>query len=592
MKKKIKLGFLALSLGAVVATLAVTTTSGNLFNRSDAGSDEVWNHYIGVKATMENRGIKEYWVSCSTHVTQFEAPLSGTIMDKGAPSLDFINSLTDNDERLIMPFHRIYDFEDGVIPECIIANNIVTGALITTDGGVEGSKALEVTVKAGDFKFGFDKDYLDAAFASNAVKAVAFDAKSTVASENWRYDTPQGEPSASASQPYEAYSSGNAGVATTWKTFFFTRKMYNSWVDNVSYMIKGSTGVATITIDNVRPVTYDIYDNITQFGFESNCMKSSSSSTFEALRGASANAITVSGAGLVADSWGYAYDKKTEGNRSMKFTKQSGYLALSLNTSIINTIPGDYVVFDLYTTSAFNSKTDNLGMATGMNGVVDNEKQIPGNKWITLTFKKNCSGTGDITTDGRFLILQGSTACDVYLDNIRGIDKLDDLETAYAFNAGQYGYALDYKTETTETAGGTIRDTNKNYTFLVNGGCCAKTEVTTEKSSTGNKSVKYTWSGKGYCAMFINPLLLNMVLPKGFSVSFDIWASKSFTGGTFMGNAVNSHIGEWTTVTIDASNFEYDATKGNYNGRFSTANYNEAGVFYVDNFQLIAPQAE
>lgn len=485
----------------------------------------------------------------------------------------------------------IIDFEDSIIPTSFVNNNIVSEVKITNDG-VEGSKSLEISVKAGDFKFGLDKNHLDLLFKDNEVAAVAFDAKASKASQNWRYDTPQGEPSASASQPYEDYEVG-AGIATSYKTFYFTRKMYNSWVENESYMVKGALdGVEKVYVDNFRTVDYDIYNNKKQYGFETNTLKKTAANAVSVRIGSGKQAMSISGAGVVEDSWSYSYDNKTEGNRSIKFKKQSGYLAIYLDTSIISQIPGDYVVFDLFTTVGFNSTDDNKGMSTGQSGVINNQKPTPNSKWFTLSFKKfkSESDKGDITSDGRLLQIQGSPACDVYIDNIRGIDAIDGFESAYAFKAGEYGYGLDYKTEHTEAAGNTIRDVNKNYSFMVNSGACTNAEISMDNVLNGHKSIKYTFSAKKYCALFINPQLLDIYLPKGFSISFDIFSSTSFTGGTLMGNAVNSHIGEWTTVTLTEENFER-ASSGNliYNGRFSQANFNDAGYFYIDNLRLVPP---
>ena len=72
-------------------------------------SDEVWNHYTGVDATLEKKGIKEYWVNCTTHESVFSAPASDHIVDMGAPSESFINSLPDNDPRLLARYLKGID---------------------------------------------------------------------------------------------------------------------------------------------------------------------------------------------------------------------------------------------------------------------------------------------------------------------------------------------------------------------------------------------------------------------------------------------------------------------------------------------------
>ncbi|MCQ3035616.1 MAG: hypothetical protein MJ248_05340, partial [Bacilli bacterium] len=570
MKNK-KLLTLGLSLCTVSAIAALAAVGGGrtIFRHTNALADEVWSHYLAVNPTFDTNGSKEYWISCSTHEVRFTAPSDVTIEDKGAPSQAFVDGLADDDARLIKAYSRVYAFEDGVVPTFFTSNSVVASASIGATSGVEGSKCLEVSVKAGDFEFGFDKNYLDAAFANSWVKAVAFDAKATAASQNWRTGATGGE--VGSKQPFEGYHT-DSGITTSWKTFYFTRAMYENWS---AQMIRGSTGAGTVYIDNVRPVDYDIYSNCGRFGFESNGFKGSSfaeGSTEISVRfGNNVQGLSISGAGVVNSSWSYDYNIKSEGNRSIKYTKQSGYTALYLNKSIINAIPGDYVLIDMYSTTGINSYDNNKGICTGMNGAFN--KQTPGNKWFTIVLNK----TNDITSDGRTLQIQGGAAGDIYFDNIRGASKLDEVETGYAFKAGQYGYYLDYKTDTTETAGNTIRDVNKNYTFMVNGANLVSAEVTSEKvSSHSNRSVKFTYSGKGYCALLINPNLLNDYLPKGYTISFDLYVNGSFTGGTAWGNIANKCMGKWGTVTLTEDMFEKNSSNV-YNGRFFANNFNEAG---------------
>ncbi len=582
--KKEKLILTALVSSAVLC-VALSFTGKFSTNALYADTEEQWSHYSAVADGLNRDGIKEYWVSCTSHEHQFTAPTVSAehIVDKGAPTQDFIDSLPLSDDRLVPTSYRtLYDFENGLVPSVLVGNSLVKIPVISDTDGVDGSKCLDVPVRSGDFMFGLSKDCLDLIFEDTSVNAIAFDAKSTVASQNWRYGTPGGPNG--ATQPFEHYANGD-GINTNWKTFYFTRDMYDAWTDG-SYMIKGSTGDAHIYIDNVRTTDTDLYTHRKSYGFETSGV-TDASDTSGKIRVPYSNKVLfkAEGAGVVANSGSMDYSIKSEGNRSFHFTKQNGYIAVYMETSIVNAIPGDYVLLDMYSTVGINSYDNNKGITDGSNGAFN--RQTPANKWFTLVLNKSTQ----ITNDGRILTLSGSAAGDIYFDNIRGLGSLDDFETAYAFKAGQYGYALDYKTDVTEAAGGTIRDTNKNYTFLVNGAGCSGAEITTEKASSGHHSLKISWSAKGYCALSINPNLLNTYLPAGFSVSFDIWVSGSFTGGTFIGNAVNNHVGSWTTVTLEASNFEYDSGKNSYNGRFSTANYNQAGEFYLDNFKLIAPAA-
>lgn len=106
MKKVHLKSLLFMAIGSMVVSFsAVIMAKGEKNNHLEASVEqEVWNHYSMVAPTETERGIKEYWVSCSSHSYSFFAPKSGIVYDKGAPSLEFINSLGENDNRLYLPY--------------------------------------------------------------------------------------------------------------------------------------------------------------------------------------------------------------------------------------------------------------------------------------------------------------------------------------------------------------------------------------------------------------------------------------------------------------------------------------------------------
>lgn len=564
------------------ATISSSDLSSRFLNLR-ASNTTRWSHYSRIDPSFTDYGCNEYWISCgANHERQFTKPeIDDELIDeKGQPSNEFYASLTPGDGYYLEPYRYLYDFEDGVIP-ALDKNQFVRSVSVSSTDGVEGSKCLKFTVANNDFQFGLPKSFFDGVFSDPDIVSVQFDAKASSASQNFRYNT-QYLVGGNPSQPFEDYAAG-AGITTDWKTFYFTRDMYNYW-DASSYMIKGTIGGGDVYIDNVKTSTKDPYSHVTSLGFETNTVidktATSTLNTLSVRIGVNVQSMEVSGAGVVTNSYGYSYSIKSEGNRSFYFTKQSGYLAVYLNRNIVNSIPGDYVLIDMYSTTGFNSYDNNKGITDGQNNPFN--RATIGNNWFTLVLNK----ANGITTDGRILTMSGSAAGTVYFDNIRGIGAVDNFESAYGFNAGQYGYVLDYKTETTESAGNTIRDKNKNYSIMINGANLTKVEITSEKANGGHYSAKFTYSAKGYCAMFINPNLLNTYLPMGYSVAFDIWASASFTSGQLAG--VSVPVGQWTTVTLTADKFEGHST-GSYNGRFSTASFNDAGTFYIDNLRLIAP---
>ena len=179
MKKKTNLLFVGTSL-LVVAAAAGTAFSTLKMSGVWGTDDTVWNHYSAVAASLGVRGIKEYWVSCDDHSHQFTAPISEHIVNKGAPSREFIDSLDVEDDRLI-EYKRYYDFSDRHLPSFITPNRNVS-AVVAENGRVE------ISVTANDYGVNIGKEYLDIVFADPNVDAIAFDAFSPdEATSNFRH---------------------------------------------------------------------------------------------------------------------------------------------------------------------------------------------------------------------------------------------------------------------------------------------------------------------------------------------------------------------------------------------------------------------
>jgi hypothetical protein len=114
MKKSKRLLFLLIASTVVSATaVAFASVSAKRGTRWVSGTDgAIWNHYSAVAPTFEKRGSKEYWVNCSTHESVFSAPASENIVDKGAPTREFIDSLASNDSRLVERYCRGFNVDD------------------------------------------------------------------------------------------------------------------------------------------------------------------------------------------------------------------------------------------------------------------------------------------------------------------------------------------------------------------------------------------------------------------------------------------------------------------------------------------------
>ena len=201
MKSKKIFGFSAVAISAVTISMAAIFAQGQSL-RTIGSSNEVWNHYEGVKATAFNKGSKEYWVNCSTHEHSFTAPSveEQYIIDKGAVSQSEINSWESTDDRLIDKYEKLIDFEeftDGASGTGSFSyfNRSDSTFTIVAGEGVNSSKALRVTTSRTDGGIYADisEAFLDAIFAKEEVKSLAFYAKSNVAHKNFKYQYGSGK---------------------------------------------------------------------------------------------------------------------------------------------------------------------------------------------------------------------------------------------------------------------------------------------------------------------------------------------------------------------------------------------------------------
>ena len=562
------------------AVFGVVISSGNIQRGLVTAEDNsTWTHYASKAATYDLKGVKEYWVNCATHEHQFSAPESSNIVEGSALSQKFIDSLSDDDDRLV---NRIR--EKGISFESnsdlsyidVTLNSNVKSIEISSDYASQGSKSLKVTIKKADCFSSLSKAFLDELFADSNVVAVNFDAKGSLVTSNFRHRTAAG-----GNVCYEFNNSG-WGLTTNWKTFSFTRAMYEEWGSNSrTFVIGGVNENDVLYIDNVRPVT----EALTIQGFECGrlCNEENSSYSGVSLRSISENKeeLIVSGdAGYVSGSGCFDYTYKTEGNRSIKFTKQSGYVAISAPYIRNLMAEGDTFSFDLYSTVGVNGTASNKGFIDGFNNatLVANAYH-PANKWTTYTLT-----TSQINDSGRFLILQGSAAGDFYIDNIV-INKASD-------NA--YGFERDGLTYDSLTANGEIKylnnsvDNSLSYFLRVqtNGGVSSygfSYDVKTE----GSRSLRISRTANKEVCIYVSTAFKDALGDKSFS--FDIYStyymnSNANAQGVTDGNrnvlsinAISDYT--WTTLTFTKDNMTSDGRTLIFKGSL-------LGDIYIDNFVI------
>ena len=446
MTNKNKIIFLALT--SIATCGVVFSTSANLksvINTSGAGGT-TWVHYSKVSASTTLKGIKEYWVSCSTNEHQFNAPSGVTIRDGGTPSRSFIDSLSSDDDRLIYPYTTSFDFDDGI--NSYITNYDYYTSIEVVDGeGIGGSKALRaINDRASDTDshLRIDKGFLDYIFSDSKVKALSFYAKGTKVTNNFRHIQVNAQYVNGNSDIIACYERNNDGYGITneYKQFFLTRGVY-SQMNSSDWFIQygGVSSSEALYLDNFS-ISYTDYYQFKKNSLEYGGLFLEENSTTYRLRSTPGNQADFNiinriegGFPTSGGSVGFDYVNYTDGYRSIKLTKPNGefdYHAIGhYAKSYIQTTGG--ICFDIYSSIKVNASFDDDGdgyyerignYQDGWAGNTNNGSKaihdgpILPNTWYTLYTPYD-----QISDNGRFFVITGSTAGSYSIDNIRIFDS-------------------------------------------------------------------------------------------------------------------------------------------------------------------------
>lgn len=124
MNKKV----LVVSLFSLIAfPICLVSFSSNNYHTSLATNHNdncVWNHYEELAPTLNDNGLRSYYVCCLHHQYQFEVPTIGIINPTKGSSYNFSNSLDDNDSRVILSYNKQINNISRKIHDLYIKNNI------------------------------------------------------------------------------------------------------------------------------------------------------------------------------------------------------------------------------------------------------------------------------------------------------------------------------------------------------------------------------------------------------------------------------------------------------------------------------------
>ena len=571
--------FPAISLMLVALGVVTNVGSTSVFGRLNAEDNSIWNHYTAVNATLESSGVKEYWVNCTTHEHVFTKPDvdASRIVEKGAPTADFVKTLSASDDRYVARYLRGFNFDDGNNPYITIADRFSELTIVNGEG-IDGSKALKASCTVGgDAHLKISKQWLDLIFADENVASLQFSAKGSHVTNNFRHknvDASYVNGNGDIVSTYEI-NNNSWGIQTSYKQFYLTREVYSQMGTN-DWFIQYGPGVSTfdLYLDNFK-VSEKAYGKYEVEGFENGYWDAANKGVrLPDVRTGTCWQFKLDGGAYVADSFAYNYDMKSEGNRSVSFRKQNGYVAVFFPRQMYTNMPDEGILVDVYMSyDDVNTRwgATSTGFAANDNAAVGVE--LKHEVWQTIHLPKSRVGS-----DGRTFILSGSPAGTMYFDNIRYADKVvSSFEDSYAYKFGEYGYSSYYKLNS-EADANVLRDRSKTYEFLVEWNRTESVAIVEEKATHGSYSLKVTLSANGG-PLAVNPAYVAM-MDDDSTLSLDFYTDNI----TWFNGNLNGKVktGQWNTLTFTKADL-LEVGGGNTNsGRFFSADFKK-GTFYVDN---------
>ncbi len=169
MEKKKVILLVACNIVCVSSLLALLTvaTQRTLLTKADEVG-VIWGHYSALQPQLSEPGSREYWISCSDHSISFTRPTTGTIEDRGQPTLATVKSWSTSDKRYLPKYqidskHVWY----GFYPQTHVKNSTLISKL----------NALKKTESNGYYLY--DGDYYSKVSADAYYDNITFDDNTT-----------------------------------------------------------------------------------------------------------------------------------------------------------------------------------------------------------------------------------------------------------------------------------------------------------------------------------------------------------------------------------------------------------------------------
>ena len=391
-------------LGSIGMLAGVLWSGNNLSLQGVLGNDNTeWGHYNGVSSAFDKKGIREYWISCDTHEVVFTAPSTGHIVDRGTPDEAFINSLDDNDSRILQPSYKTISFASSSDADLVtsVRNNFNVKSIVDDSTAPDNDgKALKVTYKDGTADFMLNEAYLRQVFGDSSVVALNFNMKSNVTKDiSYRQQA--------TAIRYEGNGASGFGLNTTWKTFSYPRSAYEAFINDPNkttinrntFLWTGLQDTYTtfeLYLDNFHPVKRVLdwtgfekgrVNTASYFSWREGAVGSNGTEVCYVMDGNASNPVT----------WSFDESIKTEGGRSLKVTRAANdglqFCIRRDNIAFDTLLPNNDSIlsFDFRSSKTLNCNTKASSVLICQNTKLSNGDnfQIPAETWVRIAIPKS-----------------------------------------------------------------------------------------------------------------------------------------------------------------------------------------------------------
>ena len=492
------------------------------------------------------------------------------------------------------------------VPTYISGSRIQTFSIVedsTKDGKM--LQAITTADSTGDTALYITVDFLKEIFADSSVEYMAFDvmtdSKVSGTFVTNSFNVYYHDYRSSSSGTWTRYESGNSQYnyvpTDAFKTYYFPRAIYESWVENNLtsgrfIMAGGETGIsggASFYIDNIRPATASEYAN-SEYSFERGNLRTNNGNTVLFYSG-NENAWDLGIQNVEPTKTGFTNSNVSDGGRAWTFTRNKGASASAFvfnhtadSKMDLALRAAGYASFDLYvpegsdatmgyTTTEYNNAPLKVGAWTTIYVEIPSDTSV--NTFFSLT---DTTGGTYVIDNFRLLTENEYMLAGLGFETNAGTIRLTSIGDDTTKSSVYYYTTADY-------------DGSKKFAFAMEEGgendVATLSNVRYESEIVHSGSYSFAFDKKsGYMYMTMRTDSPSYELLKnGFT--FWIYSTTAINGvdtnnfvngvnGKFNGGAgLTINANEWTKITVTADDI-------NSGGRFLIMQGSVTGTIYID----------